>query len=508
MSKAEKHTQSGPLLRRLVREAVAPYGSRVALAAVFMVLVAAMTAALAWLMDPVVNRVFVERRSDLLWSVGGAVFAVFTIKGVATYAQTVLMTGVGQSVLMDMQNRLFRHLMTQDLAFFQRQTTGGLMSRFTTDIGMMRQAVSTALTGLGKDSLSVIFLVGVMFYQDWLLATVAFVVFPATVIPITRLGRRLRHVTADTQAQTGGLMTVLQQTFTGMRLIKSYRMEDYESERAAAMTRSVRDLVMRAERVKALSSPLMETIGGVAVTIVIVYGGWRVIQDTTTPGAFFSFITALLMAYRPMKALANLNAQIQEGLAGAERLFAILDEKPNLTEAESAKPLTVSGGGIVFEHVSFSYDDGKAALHDVSFEAQAGKTTALVGPSGAGKTTLLNLVPRFFDPDSGRVLIDAQNIRDVTIESLRSSVALVSQDVLLFDDSVRANIRFGRPNATDDEIADAARTAGAEEFILTMADGYDTLVCGGGDCDDTDSAVSPAATEICDNGVDDNCDGD
>lgn len=476
MPKATKHTRSGPLIRRLVGESVAPYGSRVALAAVFMVLVAAMTAALAWLMDPVVNRVFVERRSDLLWSVGGAVLAVFTIKGIATYAQAVLMAGVGQSVLMDMQNRLFRHLMTQDLAFFQRQTTGSLISRFTTDIGMMRQAVSTALTGLGKDSLSVIFLVGVMFYQDWLLATVAFVVFPATVIPITRLGRRLRHVTADTQAQTGGLMTVLQQTFTGMRLIKSYRMEDYESERAQTMTRSVRDLVMRAERVKALSSPLMETIGGVAVTIVIVYGGWRVIQDTTTPGAFFSFITALLMAYRPMKALANLNAQIQEGLAGAERLFSILDEKPNLLESRSAQPLSVSGGGIIFDQVSFSYDDGKAALHDISFETQPGKTTALVGPSGAGKTTLLNLVPRLFDPVSGRILIDNQDIQDVTIESLRLSVALVSQDVLLFDDTVRANIRFGKPSATDKEITEAARAAGAEDFVLAMPDGYETVV--------------------------------
>ena len=379
MSKIEKHSQSGPLLRRLLREAVAPYRSRVAVAVFLMVLVAATTAALAWLMDPVVNRVFVERRSDLLWSVGGAVFAAFTFKGIATYAQTVLMTGVGQSVLMDMQNRLFRHLMLQDLAFFQRHTTGGLISRFTTDIGMMRRAVSTALTGLGKDSLSVIFLVGVMFYQDWLLATVAFVVFPATVIPISRLGRRLRRVTADTQAETGGLMTVLQQTFTGMRLIKAYRMEDYEKDRAAAVTLSVRDLVMRAERVKALSSPLMETIGGVAVTIVIVYGGWRVIQDTTTPGAFFSFITALLMAYRPMKALANLNSQIQEGLAGAERLFTILDEQPALKEAENAVSLNVSGGGIRFEQVSFSYDDGDAALRNISFDAPAGKTTALIG---------------------------------------------------------------------------------------------------------------------------------
>ncbi len=470
------HTQSGPLLRRLVREAVAPYGSRLAIAAIFMVVVAAMTAALAWLMDPVVNRVFVERRSDLLWSVGGAVFAVFTIKGAATYIQTVMMTGVGQSVLMDMQNRLFRHLMTQDLAFFQRQTTGSLMSRFTTDIGMMRQAVSTALTGLGKDSLSVVFLVGVMFYQDWLLASVAFVVFPATVIPITALGRRLRHVTADTQAETGGLMTMLQQTFTGMRLIKSYQMEKYEVDRATGLTRSVRDLVMQAERVKALASPLMETIGGVAVTIVIVYGGWRVIQDTTTPGAFFSFITALLMAYRPMKALAKLNAQIQEGLAGAERLFAILDDQPSLAESDSAKPLHITGGSVRFDHVTFSYDEGKAALHDISFEAQPGKTTALVGPSGAGKTTLLNLVPRFFDADAGTVQIDGQDVRAVTLQSLRSAVALVTQDVVLFDDTVRANIRYGKPEATDAEITAAARAAGAEEFILAMVNGYDTAV--------------------------------
>ncbi|MEQ9445069.1 MAG: ABC transporter transmembrane domain-containing protein [Rhodospirillaceae bacterium] len=476
MSKPETSSQTGPLLRRLVKEAVAPYASRLAMAAVFMVLVAAMTAALAWLMDPVVNRVFVERRSDLLWSVGGAVFAVFAIKGAATYAQTVLMTGVGQSVLMDMQNRLFRHLMTQDLAFYQRHSTGSLISRFTTDIGMMRQAVSTALTGLGKDSLSVIFLVAVMFYQDWLLATIAFVVFPATVIPITRLGRRLRHVTADTQVQTGGLMTVLQQTFSGMRLVKSYQLEDYEIKQAAGMTRSVRDLVMGAERIKAISSPLMETVGGVAVTIVIVYGGWRVIQDTTTPGAFFSFITALLMAYRPMKALANLNSQIQEGLAGAERLFAILDEHSNLKEEAHAKPLQINGGGIRFNKVSFSYDDGTQVLRELSLDVLPGKTTALVGPSGSGKTTILNLIPRFFDPVSGAVEIDSQNIKGATLASVRSSIALVTQDVLLFDDTVANNIRFGKPDATHQEIVAAAKAAGADVFINAMKEGYETLV--------------------------------
>lgn len=472
----QKHTASGPLLRRLVREAVAPYGGRLGLAVICMVAVAATTAALAWLMDPVVNQVFVERREDLLWTVGGAVFAAFAVKGAATYAQTVLMAGVGQSVLMDMQNRLFRHLMTQDLDFFQTQQTGGLISRFTTDIGMMRQAVSTALTGLGKDSLSVIFLVAVMFYQDWLLATLAFVVFPATVIPITALGRRLRHVTADTQAQTGGFMTLLQQTLSGMRLVKAYQMEEYEAERAEQMTRDIRDLVVRAERVKAISSPLMETVGGLAVTIVIVYGGWRVIQDTTTPGAFFSFITALLMAYRPMKALANLNAQLQEGLAGAERLFAVLDTPPRLSEHPDATSLDVSGGHIRFEDVAFSYGDGKSALTGISFSAAAGKTTALVGPSGAGKTTILNLISRFYDPMSGTVTIDDQDVCHVTLGSLRAAVGLVTQDVLLFDDTVRANICFGNPNATDQDVAEAARVAGAAAFIELLPQGYDTVV--------------------------------
>lgn len=470
------HSPSGPLLRRLVREAVAPYSGRLALAVVFMVAVAATTAALAWLMDPVVNQVFVERRADLLWTVGGAVFAAFAVKGAATYAQTVLMAGVGQNVLMDMQNRLFRHLMTQDLAFFQSQQTGSLISRFTTDIGMMRQAVSTALTGLGKDSLSVIFLVAVMFYQDWLLAAVAFVVFPATVIPITALGRRLRHVTADTQAQTGGFMTLLQQTLSGMRLVKSYQLEQYESDRAAVMTRDIRNLVVGAERVKAVSSPLMETVGGLAVTIVIVYGGWRVIQETTTAGAFFSFITALLMAYRPMKALANLNAQVQEGLAGAERLFSILDAPPTLTDDKDAKPLQVSGGHIRFEDVAFSYGDGKTALRGISFDAKAGQTTALVGSSGAGKTTVLNLIPRFYDPESGAVSIDAQDTRSVTLSSLRAAIGLVTQDVLLFDDTVRANIRFGQPTATDDEIMAAAEVAGATAFINDLPNGYGTVV--------------------------------
>jgi subfamily B ATP-binding cassette protein MsbA len=467
---------TGSLYRRLLREAVKPYAGRFLLAGLCMVMVASSTAALAWLMDPVVNRVFVERRADLLWPVGLAVFASFAVKGIGAYGQSLIMTRVGQTVLTDLQNRLFRHLLRMDLKFFAAHRTGTLISRLTTDIAAMRMAVSTALTGLGREALSIVFLVGVMFYQDWLLATLAFVAFPATVIPIATLGRRLRKVTANTQAQTGAFMTLVEQSLSGIRLVKAYRMEAYEADRAQRLTTTIRDLVIKAERVKALASPLMETLGGVAVTTVIVYGGWRVINGDTTPGAFFSFITALLTAYRPLKALANANAAINEGLAGAQRLFAVLDTVPAVQEKSGAHILRVPRGEVRFEHVTFSYGGDAVALNGVSFTAPAGKTTALVGPSGAGKTTVLNLIPRFYDLAGGNILIDGINIADVTLASLRDSVALVSQDVVLFDDTIRANIRYGRAEADDAEIEESARAAGAHEFITALPEGYDTLV--------------------------------
>ncbi len=475
--KSASQTPTGrSIYGRLVREAVAPYAGSFGIAVICMAAVAVSTAALAWLMDPVVNRVFVDKRADLLWPVGLGVFATFAVKGAATYGQTVIMTRTGQTILTDLQNRLFRHLLRMDLEFFATHRTGALISRLTTDINAMRVAVSTALTAIGRETLSVILLVGVMFYQDWLLATIAFVAFPAAVIPITSLGRRLRKVTANTQAQTGSFMTLVEQSISGIRLVKGYRMEAYEAQRAAVLTRAIRDLIVRAERVKALASPLMETLGGVAVTIVIVYGGWRVIQGDTSAGAFFSFITALLSAYRPMKALANANAQINEGLAGAERLFSVLDTEPALKDRPSAKPLNIDQGQIRFEQVCFSYGANMPALQEITIAVPSGKTTALVGPSGAGKTTILNLIPRFYDVTAGTITIDGQNIQNVTIESLRDSVAIVSQDIVMFDDTVRANIKYGRPDATDADIEDAARAAGADEFIADLPDGYDTLV--------------------------------
>ncbi|MCB2106755.1 MAG: ABC transporter ATP-binding protein [Rhodobacteraceae bacterium] len=474
--KPDRARTGSSTISRLVREAMLPHLGQFVAAGLCMVAVAASTAALAWLMDPVVNRVFIERRADLLWPVGLGVFACFAVKGVAAYAQTVLMMRAGQTILTEMQNRLFAHILAMDLAFFARHKTGALISRLTTDINAMRQAVSTAVTGFGREVLSVIFLVGVMFYQDWILAAIAFVAFPPAVIGVTGLGRRLRKVTANTQEQTGAFMTLVEQSIVGVRVIKAYGLEAYEAARAGQLTAKLRDTIIGAERIKAIASPLMETLGGVAVTIVIVYGGWRVITDVTSAGAFFSFITALLMAYRPMKALANANAQINEGLAGADRLFTILDAQPAITDAADAGPLTDPAGDIVFDGVTFSYGEDVAALKELSFTAAAGKTTALVGPSGAGKSTVFNLLMRFYDADRGAIRIGGQTLGQVQVASLRRSVAFVGQDVVLFDDTARANIRYGRPDASDAEVEAAARAADAHDFIAALPNGYDTLV--------------------------------
>jgi subfamily B ATP-binding cassette protein MsbA len=470
------HQSSFVLMRRLLRESVRRYLGWIALAVACMAVMAAATALSAWLMKPVVNDVFVDKNRDILWLVGGAVLAAFLIKGLANYGQATLMSFVGLKIVADTQNRLFAHLARMDLGFFQATSSGKLISRFTYDINMMRTAVSNALTSLGKDLLSLVGLVIVMFVQDWQLAAIAFFVFPLAILPIVRIGRRMRKVTANTQHEMGLLTTHLGQTFQGIRVVKAYGMEGYERGRVADVVERLFRLTFRAQRIRALSSPVMETLGGVAVAVVIVYGGWRVIEDQIDAGAFFSFITALLLAYEPMKRLANLNTSVQEGLAAADRLFNLLDQEPRIVEKPGARDLAVGGGNIVLDDVRFSYIKGQPTLEGVTISVPAGKTVALVGPSGAGKSTILNLIPRFYDVDSGSVFIDGTDVREVTFASLHANIALVSQEIMLFDDTVRANIAYGRAAAGDAEIEEAARHAAAHDFIIDLPQGYDTLV--------------------------------
>jgi subfamily B ATP-binding cassette protein MsbA len=468
--------RSFQLMRRLLVESVLPYRYSLAGAIVCMTLVAAMTAASAWLLDPVVNKVFVERQRAFLWLIGGAVFAVFAIKSIASYAQDVLLAHVGQHVVSDIQNRLFARLIRDDVAVFQARSSGSLVSHFTYDINMMRAAVSNAMVGIGRDALSVVFLVGVVFYQDWLLATVSLVVAPLSIVPLQRLSKRMRRVSSQTQDEMGSLNMALSQVFQGIRLIKSYRLEDFEQGRVERLVNSLCRLTIRAARLQAAAQPLIDAFGGIAVAAIIIYGGSRVIDGATTPGAFFSFIAAVLMAYQPMRSLSKVNVSLQQGLAAAERVFALIDRAPTITERPDAKALPRMSGGVRFDNVRFTYNGSEPALDGVRFEAPAGGVTALVGPSGAGKSTVFNLIPRFYDADSGRVLVNGCDVRAVTFASLRDALAIVSQEVTLFDDSVFNNIRSGRLTATEAEVRAAAEAAAAAEFIERLPQGYDTHV--------------------------------
>ena len=463
-------------MARLVRESIRPYAWWIAGAIFFMLIVSVATGISAWLMEPVVDKIFIAKDESALKWISIAVIVVFATKGLANYAQATMISRVGLKIIADSQNRLYAHLARMDLGFFHGNPTGTLISRFTVDIAMMRNVVSNALTSLGKDLMSLIALVTVMFYQNWELAIISLFVFPLAIYPISRLGKRMRKVTANTQAETGLFMTLLEQTFQGIRVVKSYGMEDYEKGRIGGLIDKIYNLTFKSARIRALSSPIMETLGGVAVAVVIAYGGMQVIGESIKPGAFFSFITALLMAYEPMKRLANLNANIQEGLAGAARMFDLLDIEPHILDHANARVLENAKGDIELQNVNFSYNTDAPALSAINLTVPAGKRIALVGPSGAGKSTILNLIPRFYDITGGTITVDGIDVRQITMASLHANIALVSQEITLFDDTILANIAYGRTGATEEEIFEAARNAAAHDFILALPHGYDTMV--------------------------------
>jgi subfamily B ATP-binding cassette protein MsbA len=476
LAKDYQHQSTGSLTGRLAREYVYPYVKQIALAIFFMLIVAAAQGMSAWLMKPIIDDVFIAKDQDMLKLVSLGILATFAIKGFANYAQSLLMNWVGMRIIADAQNRLYSHLTRMDLGFFHNNPTGTLVSRFTVDINQIRNVVSNALTSLGKDLMSLIALVGVMFYQNVELAFISIFVFPIAILPIVKLGRRMRKVTANTQVETGLFMTLLAQTFQGMRVVKAYGMQEYERGRIQVLVEKLFELSFKAARIRAMVSPIMETLGGIAITVVIAYGGIQVIEGDSTTGELFSFITALLMAYEPMKKLANLNVSIQEGLAGAQRLFNALDTEPVILDKPGARKLGNIKGAISLSDVTFSYDTDEPALSGVNLVVPAGKRIALVGPSGAGKSTILNLIPRFYDIDEGQVSIDGIDVRDITMASLQQNIALVSQEITLFDDTVRANIAYGRSGTSDEDIYEAARHAAAHEFILELPQGYETQV--------------------------------
>lgn len=467
------HASSSKLLHRLLAEQVRPHLGSLGLALTAMIVVAAMTAATAWLLKPAIDQVFTAR--DPYWTVmiPVAVVIVVVIKGVATYFEGTLMTRFGEQVIADTQIRLYSHLIRADLAWLHDMHSGRLISSFLFDATLLREAVTKALTGMVKDSLSLIFLTGVMFSMNWQFALIVCVIFPFVGLSTRRLGKKARKNSAKGQQETGRLTTILSETFEGARMVKAYGMEQREIERARASVDTRLSHVMKVVRARAAASPTTEALGGIAVAVVIYIGGS---SETLTLGTLTAFIYAALTAYQPLKSLATMQTAMQEGLAAADRIFTILDIKPTITERGDAEALRVDGGEIRLDAVSFRYATDKAALNGISLVVPPGKKAALVGASGAGKSTLLNLVPRFYDVTEGSVKIDGQDVRDVTLSSLRRSVALVSQELTLFDDTIRANIAYGRPEASQAEIENAARHAAAHDFIMALPQGYDTPV--------------------------------
>jgi subfamily B ATP-binding cassette protein MsbA len=363
------------------------------------------------------------------------------------------------------------------LSFYMRHPTGVLMSRVTNDVGLMQGAVTEAVTGLIKDAFSAFFLVGVIFYRDWKLALVALVAFPLAFWPIARFGRKLRRTSIRTQEVTGGLTSHLQETISGAKLVKSFGAEEYEVDRFATRNADLFRLSMKVVKVQAMTSPLSEMFAGVGAAAVIFYGGYSVVNGQSTPGNFFSFMTALFMLYEPIKSLSRINNVIQQGIAAAGRVFEVLDTLPDVEERKDAHLLAKIEKGVEFDHVDFRYSEGgEYILKDVTFQVPTGRLVAVVGSSGAGKTTLVDLLPRFYDPQNGAIRIDGTDIRDVSLSSLRSQIGIVSQHTILFNDTVRNNIIYGTPDAAGEKVEEAACRANAHDFITRLPEGYDTVV--------------------------------
>lgn len=440
-----------------------------------MVIVGATTSALAFLIKPALDDIFMNRDSSSLKWIPIAVIVIYFLKGAASYGQTVLMSHIGQRIITDLRNTLYNHIQIQPLSFFTKNPTGTLMSRITNDINLIQGAVSEAVTSILKDTFTLIGLLFVVFYRDWQLAIIAMLVFPLTIYPISEFGKRMRRISTSTQVTLATLTSLLQETISGSRIVKAFGMEEHENRRFAKENERLFRLTMKSVVIRAISSPLMEFLGGIGIAVIVFYGGYQVINQSSTPGTFFSFLAALLMLYEPVKRLTNVNNTIQQGLAGAERVLSILDTVPEIRDGENAVDLPPISRGISIQNATFSYEE-EPVLKDISLEIKAGEMVAFVGMSGGGKSTLVNLIPRFYDLDSGKILIDGHDIRDVTLRSLRGQIGIVTQQTILFNDTVRNNIAYGNIGKGDDDIINAARAANAHDFICRLPNGYDTMI--------------------------------
>ncbi len=464
------------LLSRFLADWVWPRWRDLLAAFLLMALLAAATGAYPAIISRSFDTLLGGNMAALPWILAVIVTAT-VVRSILLYLQTVATNRIVMRITTDMQKTGFQHLITADFARLTRETPGRMVSRLTNDVAFVQQASQAALNTAVRDSLTVAALAVYMVYTDWVMSLIVLGVYPAAVLPIMGIGKRLRRVAKRTQNELGGMTSLLTEKLSGVRLIKAFRLEEYAAERMNRSFEQIYALRIKAVKSRARLDPMLEALGGVAVAGVVALAAWRISSGQATIGDFMGFVTALFMAAQPVRGLGSLSTKVQEGLAAVERIYELIDEKPAIVDRPDARPLSTQTGSIRFDNVSFSYGaHDNEALSGVTLDVAGGTTVALVGRSGAGKSTLINLVPRLFDVTGGRITIDGQDVRDVTLASLRDSISVVSQDVTLFDDTIRANIALGKLDATEAEIIAAARAAAAHEFIVAQSEGYDSVI--------------------------------
>ena len=465
------------ILKRLYRSYTKNFRYKILLSLFFSLIVAGSTSSIAWLLDPAINKIFIEKDQTLLMVIPALIIIVFASKGLSLYLARTTMLSVAEDIKAIMQQDMSRSLISADTDYIDDKHTGKFISNLTYDVSLITNLVSTTILNLFKDSLTLIGLLSVMFYQNWKLSLIAIIMIPLATYAAKNLGKRIGKVSTEAQLESGFFNTHLIEIFKNHQLIKIFQQEENENSKLENIINRLRDKTKKIGFIFVRATPIMETLTGIMIAALIYFAGKLVMSDELAVNNFFSFLAAMMLAYQPVRSLATLNIAIQQGLAGAKRVLPIIDEVPKISEKNESPNLSIDKGQIVFDNVKFQYsDDEIQILNSINLDIPGKKMTALVGHSGAGKSTILNLIPRFYDVNDGDIKVDNQSIYDCKIFSLRKNISLVSQDTTLFDDTIKNNIAYANPEASQADIEEAAKYSFAEEFINKLPKKYETII--------------------------------
>ncbi len=465
------------VLKRLYNDYTKKFLGKIALSVFFSLIVAGSTSSIAWLLDPAIKKIFILKDQSLILLIPGLIIVAFAAKGISLYSAKIIMIGVAEEVRKNIQVDMLKSLIRADTSIMDNKHSGKFVSNLTYDTGLITNLLSTAILNLFKDSLTLIGLLSVMFYQNWKLSLIAIIMIPLATLAARTLGKRIGKVSTEAQAKSGELTAYLMEIFKNHKLIKIFQKEDYETNRSEKFIYNLKERTKKIAIVFVRASPIMETLTGIMIAALIFFSGKMIINNELDINNFFSFLAAMMLAYQPVRSLATLNMSVNQGLSSAKRILPIIDIKNEISDNKDSVDLNLSNSEIKFTNCNFKYNKSEnLILKNLNMEISGGKMTALVGHSGAGKSSILNLIPRFYDCNSGDITIDDQSIYSVKLQKLRKNISIVTQDTTLFDDTIKNNILYANINATDAEIEDAAKKSFADEFIKKLPNKYETLI--------------------------------